>query len=48
MINLLTPLAAGNQYVLVATRVLLGVLQGGLFPAGFAMLAQWFPLRGNS
>lgn len=33
---------------MVALRLALGVLQGGIYTAGFALLTKWLPLREKS
>ena len=43
IINLMTPiLAHWGVGALIASRVLLGLVQGGVFPACFATVTQWF------
>ncbi|KAI1304425.1 Sialin [Halotydeus destructor] len=34
--------------MLIVTRILLGAFQSGIFPAGFAVLRQWFPEQERS
>lgn len=48
VINLITPLITGSMAVLITSRILLGVLQGGIFPSCYAMLYKWMPLRERS
>lgn len=44
VVNLLTPLAASASiYVLTFSRVVLGILQGGIIPACYAILFKWLP-----
>lgn len=48
-INLITPLITMQSIVLITmSRVLLGMLQTGVFPAGYGMLFKWFPVRQRS
>ena len=48
LINLVTPLIASRTGLLVASRMLLGVVQGGIFPSCYAMIGKWFPLKERS
>lgn len=48
VINFITPLVAGSMFALVISRVVLGVLQGGIFPACYAMLYKWMPQKERS
>ncbi|KAI1304602.1 Sialin [Halotydeus destructor] len=48
VVNLATPLVASSVTMLIVTRILLGAFQSGIFPAGFAVLRQWFPEQERS
>ncbi|XP_037050115.1 uncharacterized transporter slc-17.2-like [Bradysia coprophila] len=48
VINFITPLVTGSMFVLLTSRVVLGVLQGGIFPSCYAMLYKWMPQRERS
>ena len=48
VINLITPLITGSMTALVTSRVVLGVLQGGIFPSCYAMLYKWMPQKERS
>lgn len=48
VINFITPLVTGSIAALVTSRVVLGVLQGGIFPSCYAMLYKWMPQRERS
>lgn len=48
VINLITPLITDSITVLVTSRVVLGVLQGGIFPSCYAMLYKWMPQKERS
>lgn len=43
LINLITPVVAHSLIMLTMLRVVLGLVQGGIFPACFALIYQWFP-----
>ncbi|KAI1307942.1 putative inorganic phosphate cotransporter [Halotydeus destructor] len=48
VVNLATPLIAHGKIYLMASRLLLGVFQGGIFAAGYGILFAWFPKRQRS
>lgn len=48
ILNLLTPLLTSSVWLMVASRLILGLLQCGLFPACFAIIFNWFPLKERS
>lgn len=48
VINFITPFVTGSMFVLLASRVVLGVLQGGIFPSCYALLYKWMPQRERS
>ncbi|KAJ6627063.1 Sialin [Pseudolycoriella hygida] len=48
VINIITPFVAGSMTILVLSRIVLGVLQGGIFPACYAMLYKWMPQKERS
>ncbi|KAI1304601.1 Sialin [Halotydeus destructor] len=48
VVNLVTPLVAHSAAMLIVTRVLLGAVQSGIFPASFAALREWFPQKERS
>lgn len=48
VVNILTPLAASSVILITASRVLLGVVQGGIYAACFSMVYQWMPYRERS
>lgn len=48
IINLITPFVASSTRVLIMSRMLLGVVQGGIFPSCYAMIGKWFPLKERS
>ena len=48
ILNLLTPYLTSSVFTMTISRLLLGVLQGGLFPACFAIIFNWFPLKERS
>ena len=49
IISLLTPVVASLHVgALIALRVVLGIVQAGMFPAGFGLLCQWMPLSERS
>ena len=44
LVNLLTPLLAKSGVgILIAARVLLGIVQGGVYPACFSLVVSWCP-----
>ena len=43
VINIATPFIAGSIYILISSRLLLGVMQASGFPASYALLNQWTP-----
>lgn len=45
ILNILTPFLTFSVVVMVLSRLVLGVLQGGLFPACFSIIFNWFPLK---
>lgn len=48
VINFITPLITGSMTILVTSRIVLGVLQGGIFPSCYAMLYKWMPQKERS
>lgn len=48
VINLLTPLIASSTRILILSRMILGIVQGGIFPSCYAMIGKWFPLKERS
>lgn len=48
VINLLTPLFAKSTVVLIISRVVMGFLNGGIFPAAYTIVANWLPLKERS
>ena len=48
ILNLATPSLTYSTVSLIASRVVLGFLQAGLFPACFAIIYNWFPLHERS
>lgn len=48
LLNILTPFLTYSVYIMTISRLILGVLQGGLFPACFAIIFNWFPLKERS
>lgn len=48
VINILTPLVASSTGLLVISRMVLGIIQGGIFPSCYAMIGKWFPLKERS
>lgn len=48
VVNLITPLITGSFVMLVTSRIVLGFLQGGIFPSCYAMLYKWMPLKERS
>lgn len=48
VINIITPFITYSMAVLVTSRVVLGALQGGIFPSCYAMLYKWMPQRERS
>lgn len=47
IISLVTPIAVtmGGATALIALRVVMGALQGGLFPGISTLMAAWIPVR---
>lgn len=43
LINLITPFLANKYYWFVASRVLMGCLQAGIFPSAVALTSKWIP-----
>ncbi|KAI1304267.1 putative transporter slc-17.2 [Halotydeus destructor] len=43
LINLVTPIFASSAFLLSFSRVMLGFVQGGIFPACFAIVCKWLP-----
>lgn len=48
ILNLLTPHLTSSVLLMVASRLILGLLQCGLFPACFSIIFNWFPLKERS
>ena len=48
VINIVTPFVSPYLSMLVITRMILGVVQGGIFPSCYAMIGKWFPLKERS
>lgn len=48
LINFITPFVTGSLTALVSSRVLLGVIQGGIFPSCYAILYKWMPQKERS
>ncbi|KAI1288230.1 Sialin [Halotydeus destructor] len=48
VVNMITPLISDWLTALIASRVVLGVLQGGIFPSCYAMLYKWMPQKERS
>lgn len=48
LINIATPFLASSVGLLIASRVALGVVQGGVFPSGFQMIGKWIPSNERS
>lgn len=48
VINLITPLITYSMTALITSRVVLGALQGGIFPSCYAMLYKWMPQKERS
>lgn len=48
IVNVLTPLMSDSVAALTISRIALGFAQGGLFPACFALIPKWFPLKERS
>jgi ACS family sodium-dependent inorganic phosphate cotransporter-like MFS transporter 5 len=48
ILNLLTPLLTSSVSLMVVSRVTLGLLQCGLFPACFSIIFNWFPQKERS
>ena len=48
MFNILTPLMAFSPVLMVMSRLLLGVVQVGFFPASYVLVSKWFPLAERS
>lgn len=47
-INLITPHVAYSVTLLTFSRIILGLMQGGIFPSCFAMLHKWMPVKERS
>lgn len=45
---MITPYVAYSVSLLTFSRILLGLLQGGIFPSCFAMLHKWMPVKERS
>lgn len=43
VINLLTPFITGSIPLLTTSRVILGLIQGGVYPACFSLVVNWMP-----
>lgn len=48
LLNLVTPLIAYSYGLLITSRVLLGLLQGGIFPACYSIVYNWLPQNERS
>jgi len=48
IINMFTPLASHSLFLLIMTRMALGLVQGGIFPSCYALVGKWFPLNERS
>lgn len=48
IINLMTPLISDYWIMMLITRVLLGTIQAGIFPAAFMIQCKWMPLKDRS
>lgn len=48
LINLITPFVAYSVTLLTLSRIVLGLMQGGIFPSCFAMLHKWMPVKERS
>lgn len=48
MLNFLTPTLADHLVLLIASRMVLGLLQAGVFSGSFALLTNWMPLTERS
>ena len=48
ILNLLTPLLTASVWLMVVSRLTLGLLQCGLFPACFSIIFNWFPQKERS
>lgn len=48
VVNLITPLVASSVPMLIFSRIVLGFMQGGIFPSCFAMLHKWMPIKERS
>lgn len=46
--NLITPVIGASVVLMSISRLVLGVLQSPLFPAGYDLLYKWFPLHERS
>lgn len=45
VINFITPLVAGSVPLLILSLVILGFVQGGVFPACFQLICKWLPQK---
>ncbi|KAI1307941.1 putative inorganic phosphate cotransporter [Halotydeus destructor] len=48
IINLATPILSSNYYMFLASRLVMGICQAGLFPGCFGILFHWFPKNERS
>ena len=48
VINLVTPVIASSLVLLVVSRLALGFVQGGVYPAAYALVRDWTPLSERS
>lgn len=48
LINLITPLIAGTFWMMVGSRILLGLLQSSVYPSIFAITCAWMPIKDRS
>ena len=48
VINLATPFIAGIYWLMVTSRVALGAIQSGVYPAIFAITCHWLPVKDRS
>lgn len=48
LVNLITPLVASSVFLMTLSRVLLGIVQGGIFASCMALLIKWLPMKERS
>lgn len=48
LLNIFTPFFTFSVFTMILSRIIMGILQGGLFPACFAIIFNWFPLKERS